>query len=248
MPAQLTYDTSKQQRYISKHDRISFIDQDTYELYIVEVQPKSHYGKGRPRPRIRKTPVKVESFSHFDNLIPIYDDPIDFTGQIEWKKTERIDTEKGASQPESDGYIIFRQADRAKQSKFFKAFFLDQTQGQTFADNYEVNLVKETRTGVNKNMGKRGTVTGTTTTLLSTNFVDIGNQYEYNGQQRAKKGDACIIIPRETTLAELEDIDSYITISVDGGTAFKYTIVNQDGGIKPLQTFHWKVYLTRRMQ
>jgi len=247
--SQDTKDVSGATRNVSKTDRFVSIDSDPYELYIVEVKPVAHYPTNRISPRvIHPTPVTLESFQGFVDQSPVYDEEgsLDLVGQVKWVKTERRSLEYGTEETESDGYVLFKQADRSKRSKLFKAYFLDRTKGLFFSGRYEINLVTRTFTDGNPLMGIPGAKSDSPEEVIA-EYVDVNDQYEHSTGTRIKVGDAMIKISRDTPKSDIEDPDKFFTISVDGGTAYEYTISNEKG-IRALQSHHWEIYLQRKKQ
>jgi hypothetical protein len=242
MPSLITKDTSGSDVTIANSDKITGLDGETYELYVIDVIPMGHYTQTAIKPRlIHPIDVTIETFSTFTGLVPTFNSAVTVKGQVRWKKAQEANKDKGPSATVSDGHIVFEHKPAGQRSKLFKAVFLDKSQGFIFANRFTVQLYGA-KTGGDSRRGKPGTLPAPT--ALTVEYVDPVDQYEYSGGTRVKVGDAKIRVARDLISKTAIEDASKFGISVDGGTEESYTIVSQSG-VRALQSYHWDIFLQR---
>lgn len=249
-------DTTGATKTINRKDKITSIDGENYEFYVIDIVPFAH-GITRARPRIlHKTPIVISPYSALnpDNSIS-YGASYTVLGQIAWGDAGKFEPNKSANTLVAKGHISFQPVVTGQSRGLFMARFSDKLQGDFVEDVWEVKFYANVVTKDSRGQITAGTSTPKTLTCdmvqATLGFVTIDNV-------QLKSGMAMIKITRDQlTEAEMYGKDNYFTLSLNGATPVKYRIWNTgavtslDGtsshGVIINQTNHYHIYLMRAM-
>lgn len=224
-------------------NKITSIAGEARELYVVDVKPLP---VGGVVPTIIQGEVAAISAQTFSGGSVTVGTAKNFKAQVHFYKSTAHGSKRTPDGPEAKGYLIVRGFDMTKVSKLLEVIFADSLEGKAFANTYAFARVSTTYSGADPDAGDPGTATPTPASIAYLN-IDLSEQYEDDGPNARKIGDAMVIVDRSVVSEANLTGAEYFTLTPQGGSAIKYTLWNADG-IKFLKTHHYAIYLKRMRQ
>lgn len=238
-------DTSNADQVLKPFDRIDEIDGETITLYVTEVAPEA--ATRMKKKLIEPSDIKISPYVSLNSSgVPSYGTPYYSKADLIWKESKRYDADLGAETTVSRGTLTFLRPRRGQKSKILIAYFHDRLDGFTFSDQFTVNFVTVTYPSADWR-GNTGTPT-TSSLAIDCDMVTAKDGFVTEDGITLKNGSAMLKVSRDKITREaMASKDSYFTIAVNGGTAVKYTIWNQDEGLCIEKNHFFNIYLNRGM-
>lgn len=215
------------------------------DLIISGIGPYAQGGRRKYR-LIAPAIVSFSAFAQINNstLVPEYSSAVSIALQLKEAKEEKDNlVDDNALWPTTYKVAYAKEAGSQNYS-LIRLVLRDAVHGLTFPSLYTVKLVPRISTGGDTDLGTPSTTTDGTLRTLNPVYVSIWEQITLDGNERIKRGDAKIVIPRHAaTEAELMG-NTLIEITPKGSSSLRYRIW-PGKGIETEQTFHWCIYLER---
>lgn len=238
-------DVTGTSRTLNDQDKITSLDGETKELYVVSIEAEARHRRFNAKRLIDPIDAIIAPFSSLDSSgVPTYGTPYTVKADLHWHEENHFYQISGPDVLYSTGFLVMRHAPNAFKRRMVVMKFTDRQQGKHFAGEYTVSFSSVTYPNQTA-MGDLGAPT-TSTRTISCDLVELKEGTRTTDGIVLKTGTAMLKVDRSLiTRSEVNGRYNYFTISLNGLSVGRFGLDPEQDAAIIENSHHFHIYLKK---